>query len=158
MADSFTCIALTIKQGAACATGALPELNTSSVHCLVSPPPPNAPWTWKDGLYKVRDYLTHTANVWADRCSWPMRNNHFLLLALLEGLLTWALFQFHRAFLQLVIQTVLLYRGHFYDYRWACFKVSLADRVQQKVISPQQSRLLPFSKWNLYKNLWVHIL
>jgi len=39
MADSFTCIALTIKQGAACATGALPELNTSSVHCLVSPPP-----------------------------------------------------------------------------------------------------------------------
>lgn len=35
------------------------------------------PWTWKDGLYKVRDNLTLTTRV--KYHNWRMRNNHFML-------------------------------------------------------------------------------
>ncbi len=43
-------------------------------------PIPQLWWTWKDGLYKVREttYFTLTTT-WANNCSWPMRNNHLLL-------------------------------------------------------------------------------
>jgi hypothetical protein len=73
-----------------CATG---ELNTYSALFSFSPIPSHpVPWTWKDGLYKVKDYLTHTTHVLPDRCSWPMRHCHFPGLALLEGMLTCGLF------------------------------------------------------------------
>ncbi len=73
------------------------------------------PWTWKDELYKVRDYLTLTS--WTNHCSWPMRNSHlllrkchFLLQALLEGPGNMYIFpspkQFQNVFLQIFIQKV----------------------------------------------------
>jgi hypothetical protein len=56
----------------------LTVFTTSSVHCFISPIPPNPhPWTWKDGLNQVRDYSTLTT--WANHFSWRMRNNHLLL-------------------------------------------------------------------------------
>jgi hypothetical protein len=41
------------------------------------------PWTWRDGLYEVWNYLTLTT--WVDHGGWPMRNSHFLLWVLFHG-------------------------------------------------------------------------
>ncbi len=77
------------------------------------------PWTWKDGLYKVRDYLTLTA--WANHCSCRMKKS-YLLLRNSSVLGTDALGepwkhvqisgskQFQNVFLQIFIQKVL-YKG-----------------------------------------------
>ncbi len=74
------------------------------------------PWTWKDGLYKVRDNLTLTTRV--NYHNWPMRNNRFLLELVIccylpsrRALVTCSPFQaqsnFTMYFLQLFIDQVL---------------------------------------------------
>ncbi len=71
-------------------------LSTSSVYCLVFPHP--HPSTWKDGLYKVRDYLNLTT--WANRCSvrWETVNYSWETVVscyrrCMRALVTWARFQ-----------------------------------------------------------------
>jgi hypothetical protein len=59
---------------------ALTVFCTSSVHSVISPPSYEPE---KMHCTKVRDYLTLT--IWANHCSWPMRNSHFLLQVLLQG-------------------------------------------------------------------------
>jgi len=66
-----------------CLTWALSLVfSTSSVYCLVSDPHPH-PWTWKDGLYKVKECLTLTT--WADHCSWANEKQSFTATIALDG-------------------------------------------------------------------------
>ncbi len=154
------------------------------MHCLVSPPSrTHLPWTWKDGLYKVRDHLTLTT--WANHCSCPIRNtviyncwetiiwwnpaSSFLLLALYDGAdtITCALFRTRSSFTVFFCESSPKFccTVAFYCRRWACssYAHNWISPSQCAIVSPLSLCHMTSPHGNIYKlhgsmvRTWVNI-
>jgi hypothetical protein len=90
------------------------------------------PWTWKDGMYKARDYLTLTS--WDNHCSWPITDihlllwihSHYLKLSLIECPCNMCPESSFRVFF-CKSSSQKYCTGEFFCCRWACFLWTLLN-------------------------------